>query len=40
MKNMLQPAPGGAKIKLAALGDELIRPEQVLGHVPTFPLDS
>ena len=22
-----------------SLGDELIRPEQILGHVPTFPLD-
>ena len=39
MQNMLQPARGRAKIKLSALGDELIRPEQVLGHVPTFPLD-
>ena len=34
-----QPARGRAKIKLSAPGDELIRPEQVLGHVPTFPLD-
>ena len=38
-QNMLQPARGRAKIKLSAPGDELIRPEQVLGHVPTLPLD-
>ena len=25
--------------QLSAPGDELIRPEQVFGHVPTFPLD-
>ena len=39
MKKMVQPARGRAKTKLSALGDELIRPEQVLGHVPTFQLD-
>ena len=33
---MRQPARERAKIKLSALGEELIRPEQVLGRVPPF----
>ena len=33
---MRQPARERAKIKLSALGDELIRPEQVLGRDPPF----
>ena len=39
MQEMLQPARGWAKTTISALGDEFIRPEQVLGPVPTFPLD-
>ena len=35
---MLQPARGRANTKHSALDDELIRPEQVLGHIPTFHL--
>ena len=38
-RDATQPARGIAKTTIFALGDEFIRPEQILGSVATLPLD-